>query len=201
MVGEDPGKVPTWIYEEPEAWVVEYCPTGDQLPWNAQDVPAIQALRRIVPRWLKIKSFVREAGDAMFAKYGLDPSDTLAISIRGTDKHTEAKMPTIDAIFSAIEKSRHGRRLWIKAEDVDAAGAMKNRYPDAVIMDDFFTASNRSLMADLSCEFRGYRKAFDATLLISMFARCSGLVKNPANISDLAAGLSTGDVTCVKAES
>lgn len=198
-VTNSPGDV-TWVYED-ATWRPAPSLCGVkvderwELPWNAQTPEAIARLREIVPRFLRLNSVVRQRGDALFEKYKLDPANTVGVSYRGTDKSQEATIYPPEAFFGTLDKVKS--QLWIQAEDDAAIAKFRSRYPDAVFMSEFFVAPAGPVMADLANPAGGYEKGLAAATMLYLFSRCGTLVKNAANIGDLAAGLSAGEVVCI----
>jgi hypothetical protein len=189
-----------WLWDD-KRW-----PGGDvgdfDLFFNAQTPEKISELRGIIPKWLRIKPHIRSWMDDCFAWYGLIPSQTVAVSVRGTDKSSDGggiKIPPIENYFPILDRyAADGWRLWIQPEQGQHADMFHLRYPSAVIMSEFAQTGCDSMMIDRTSPKNGWQKAHDAIAMLYGFSRCSVLVKNSSNLGDLAAGLGTGLVEFIR---
>ncbi|HLX61008.1 MAG TPA: hypothetical protein VKX17_06970 [Planctomycetota bacterium] len=184
-----------WIWEE-TSWQA-HCQPGWDLPWNATTERTFAELRRIVSKHLLVKEEWKQHAASLFRKYEINPETTIAIAHRGTDKHREAIISPIERYFSVIDRlllDQPSLQIWAQPEEATVFQALKWRYPKTKIISEFYTTTDPGLMADITNPKSGFEKARDAVTMMVMFSRCSYLLKNCANLSDLATGLSNGTV-------
>lgn len=182
-----------WVYED-FSWNVG---GNFMLPWNASRPVDVHKLQSTLPKYLRWNKDIQHGADALFAKYGLDPRVTLAISHRGTDKNKEARIVPIESYFGLIDNiifNQPNLKIWAQPEERAVANVLSRRYGSRIIIMSEFHAADTSAMSDRSNPKSGYLKGLDAVVLMVMFSMCAYLVKNSSNLSDLSAGLSRSKV-------
>ena len=137
--------------------------------------------------------------ETLLARYALRPDRTLAIAWRGTDNVADGRPRIeIDAFFPAIDailEAEPNLAIVAKPEERGAAEALLHRYPAAIVPEEFFLAeAGETRMQDWVNPASGYERGMEAVLLLLLFSKCKYLLKNNANLSDIASRLSGGQV-------
>lgn len=186
----------TWTWEKAE-WR-QHCPVPFDLPSAPSSDEAILALQAIVPHVLKFNDEILSRAKALFSKYNLNPGTTIAVAHRGTDKALEAAPVLIEKYIPVISNLLGDSSLtvWTQTEESETSETLLQRYAARCVrMPEFFQCPSASKsMADWLSPKGGYEKAMDAMTMLCMFSQCKYLLKNTANLADLAAGLSKGKV-------
>jgi hypothetical protein len=179
-----PAGLPIWIYEETHAIVSRH---------------PIANYSTFFRRYLRFNSAVTARLEALLAHYGLRPEQAIAVSWRGTDNVVDGRpripidnyFPVIDAILEAEPDIA----IVAKPEERGATEALLQRYPKTIVPAEFFIAeAGEKRMQDWVSPASGYERGMQVVLLILLFSRCKYLLKNNANLSDIATRLSDGSV-------
>jgi hypothetical protein len=174
----------TWVYETSQAIIGRH---------------SIADARAFYRRHLLFNSEVTCRLETMLHRYRIRPENTIAVSWRGTDSVVDGRprtpietyFPVIDAILEAEPDAA----IFAKPEEHGAAEALLRRYERVIIPSEFFTApTGATQMQDWLSTETGYERGMQVILLILTFARCKYLVRNPANLSEIASYLSDGTV-------
>jgi len=199
---------PTPKWQPEQRWVWDqlnwklHCPKVGELPFNAETKKEFAKLRRIVPLHLRLNQTVRDYGDALLAKNGIQPELTIAVSFRGTDKGVESPIAPIEDFFETVEQAINNctapMSLWIQAEEIEARRKFRARFPWALWVPEFFAAPSGATFADYLNPKIGVQKGTDACAMMYMMSRCAVIVKNASNLADLAVGLGTSEVYHVR---
>jgi hypothetical protein len=191
-----------WYFDQP--WCTDAGATSDET-WVFEDA------HRLIERYpiANVSTFFRQhlvfnadvVGrlDALLARYSLAPARAIAIAWRGTDNVTDgrARVP-IESFFPAIDRildAEPDLAIVAKPEERGAAEALLRRYPHAIVPAEFFMAdTGATSMQDWISPASGYERGMQAALMILLFSKCRYLLKNNANLSDIATRLSFGHV-------
>jgi len=140
---------------------------------------------------------VTERFERLVAEHRLRLDSTIAVSWRGTDNVVDGRprvpieqyFPIIDRILE-VEPELD---VFVKAEEQGATEALLRRYPNAITLPEFFSArAGETQMQDWVSPAPGYERGMEVALLILLFSKCKFLLKSSANLSDIAARLSSG---------
>ena len=181
---ERPSATPIWVYEDSHA-ITSRHPIDD-----------FSAFYR---HYLLFNNDVAARLDALLTRYGLRPEHAIAVSWRGTDNVIDGRprtpiekyFPVIDAILEAEPDIA----IVAKPEERGATETLLHRYPKAIVPSEFFIAdAGEKQMQDWVSPASGYERGMQAVLLILLFSKCKYLLKNNANLSDIATRLSVGKV-------
>ena len=154
-------------------------------------------------RHLLFNRNVTDRFESLVASHGLRLGETIAVSWRGTDNVADGRprvpieqyFPVIDRILE-VEPDL---AVFVKAEEQGATDTLLRRYPNAITVPEFFSArAGESQMQDWVSPAPGYERGMQVALLILLFSRCKFLLKINANLSDIAARLSSGTVINVR---
>jgi hypothetical protein len=135
----------------------------------------------------------------LLRSYCIRPENTIAVSWRGTDSVVDGRprtpiekyFPVIDAILAAEPETA----IFAKPEERGTAEALRRRYERTIIPSEFFTANTaETRMQDWLSPDAGYERGMQVLLLILVFAQCKYLLRNQANLSEIATHLSDGMV-------
>ena len=185
-----------WCHDPPavatETWVYEdaYVLTNQHPIANLED---------FFQQYLVFNVDVIGRFEALLARYRLRPEQTIAVSWRGTDNVADGRPQVpIDSFFPVIDEilgAEPGLTIVAKPEERSAADALRRRYPNVIVPSEFFIAEpGETQMQDWVNPASGYERGMEVALLILLFARCRYLLKNNANLSDIATRLSSGTV-------
>lgn len=164
--------------------------------WSVEDLVHKQS---VVRRLLRPNSSALEYATLIQARYHIEPSNTIAVSYRGNDAVTDGRnypksiacyFDTVDGLLSDYPDFK----VWIQTDDSNAFSEFKQRYPSSLSIDEFNTISNPSQYVDKVSMKRGYQRGLDAVAKMIILSRCSVMVKNMSNLSDMASALSHGRI-------
>jgi hypothetical protein len=181
---ERPAAAPIWVYEDAHEMISRY---------------PIANFSAFFRQYLLFNAEVVARLEALLARYGLRPEQALAVSWRGTDNVIDGRprIP-IDSFFPVIDgilEAEPDLTIVAKPEERGAAEALLRRYPKAIVPSEFFVAeAGETQMQDWVNPASGYERGMEVALLILLFSRCRYLLKNNANLSDIATRLSVGEV-------
>ena len=179
-----PSTAPIWAYEDSHPVITRH-PIADY--------------RAFFRQHLLFNRDVTERLENLVARHGLCLDNTIAVSWRGTDNVIDGRpRVTIEQYFPVIDRILEVARdfdLFVKAEEQGATDTLLRRYPKAIALPEYFTASaGETQMQDWVSPASGYERGMQVVLLILLFSKCKFLLKNNANLSDIATRLSFGRV-------
>lgn len=150
-------------------------------------------------RYLIFNADVADRFERLSSSYGLHPSRTIALAWRGTDNVVDGRPRVpIESFFPVVDRlldAEPDLAIVAKPEERGAAEMLLRRYPNAIVPQEFFIAeSGEPLMQDWVNPASGYERGMQVALLMLLYSKCRYLLKNNANLSDIATRLSTGTV-------
>lgn len=198
-----------WYFRQPDAVDVPPCdevwtwednpPVVGQYPLMAQPLPVI---REFYQKHLRFSDDVERRGRALVAKYDIDFSNTIGVTWRGTDIYLDGRprLP-IELYFPFIDKllrDRPGMRIACTAEENGILGPLLNRYPSAFVISDFIAAphggkDNPERFSPVS----GFERGMQPALMVWLFSKCAGYIKNRSSTGAVASWLSNGVIYCL----
>jgi hypothetical protein len=183
-----PPGAPAWVYEASQAVIGRH---------------SIADKRTFYRRHLLFNTDVTSRMEDLLRKHRIRPENTIAVSWRGTDSVVDGRLrtpiekyfPVIDGILEAEPEAV----IFAKPEERGAAEALLRRYERTIIPSEFFTAkTGETRMQDWLSSATGFERGMQVLLLILVFARCKYLLRNLANLSEIASHLSDGKVIRVE---
>ena len=179
-----PSTAPIWAYEDSHPVITRH---------------PIEDYRAFFRQHLLFNRDVTDRLETLVARHRLCLDNTIAVSWRGTDNVIDGRPRVpIEQYFPVIDRILEVERdfdIFVKAEEQGATDTLLRRYPKAIALPEFFTASaGETQMQDWVSPASGYERGMQVVLLILLFSKCKFLLKNNANLSDIATRLSFGRV-------
>jgi hypothetical protein len=175
---------PIWVYEDSDA-ITSRHPIDD-----------VSGFYR---KHLLFNNDVAARLDVLLRRYRLRPEQAVAVSWRGTDNVIDGRPRTpIEKFFPVIDEILEADpdiAIVAKPEERGVTETLLHRYPKAIVPSEFFIAdAGEKQMQDWVSPAPGYERGMQVVLLILLFSRCKYLLKNNANLADIATRLSAGKV-------
>ncbi len=151
---------------------------------------------------LRFNAAVREYGDSIINKYGIDFGKTMGVMWRGTESiHDGRPRMPIETYFPFIDDVLNKEpelRIMVTAEEETIMEPLKRRYPKAFEISELFMspfmAQKRGSNPEHYSKLPGYMRGMQPALLMYLFSKCKHLIKNRSTTSSIAGWLSTGRI-------
>lgn len=142
--------------------------------------PFLQAYFRPSQR---IRSLLKD----LIAKYEVDPSKTLAVCYRGTDKSVEVQVAEPDAyVRAALSHASSGWRCLIQTDQTQAKDLFLDRIPNAFALDEMPTTRGNVVLHNLRDEELRMPKLQFARNLVAttiLLSRCGRVINHCGNMA------------------
>jgi hypothetical protein len=197
-----------WYFDQPHVtgvpprdltWEWEHCP---ELGVHSLVSQPLEILRAYYQKNLRFNSTVNARGQELVRKYGLDFTNTMAITWRGTDSVTDGRprlpielyFPFMDDILA----QEPGLRIFATAEENGILEPLLKRYPQAFTIDEFYASPlGCSKNPERFSPFSGYERGMQPTLMMWVMSKCKYLIKNRSSVGSVASWLSDGHIVCL----
>ncbi len=200
-----------WYFEQP-TWREVSLPLCEEVWVWEQGVPELGVHHLMQQSLADIKAFYREncrfsadvcaRGKSLVAKRGVDFSNTIGVTWRGTDSVTDGRpYLSIETYFPFIDDilaERPGMCIVATAEEEGVLDPLLARYPQAVVLDEFVSVPRGSrLSPEWSGNLSGHERGMQPALMMWFFSKCAYYVKNRSNTGLVASWLSEGRSICL----
>jgi hypothetical protein len=198
--GERPRRELTWTWEPPHDATIHQLAAalGTHPLYTTPD-----NIRSFYKKNVRLNTVVRARGDALMARYQLDPAHTLAVAWRGTDcvldgrprLPIEVYFPFIDEILA----NDPGLRILATAEEQGILSPLLTRYPQAFTIAEWMAAPHgaKDNPEKIFTSTPGFERGMQPALMVYILSRCRYLIKNRASVTSVASWLSDGHIVCL----
>ncbi len=205
MLDSAPPREDVWMWEQPRPDLAHAL--NDHYLYSS-----VGQIRAFYQKYLKFKPAVISRGNAIIAKYGVDPDKTTGVMWRGTESihdgrprmPIETYYPFIDDILydSALAGKSDEIRIMCSAEEETIIDPLLRRYPkNAFTVSEFamspLMAQERGDNPEKFMKCSGYEKGMQPAVLMYVFSKCKHLIKNRCTTSSIASWLSNGRTVCL----
>lgn len=191
-VAEPPAREEVWTWEEPR-------PEMGRYPFMAEPLPVI---RDWYHRHLRFSDAVEARGQALLARYSLDPARTIGVTWRGTDIYLDGRprlpidlyFPFLDAILARDASLR----VACTAEEEGILDPLLARYPTAFIIREFASApAGGKHNPERFTQVSGFERGMQPALMVWLFSKCAHYIKNRSSTGAVASWISDGNIVCL----
>lgn len=195
-----------WYFKQP---MLQEKPEGAEvLTWeNWQDpcpVPfmaqPLQVIKDYYRRHLKFSGEVEQRGRQLIEKYGIDFSNTIGITWRGTDIYLDGRPRTpIEYYYPWIDRVlKPGMRIMCTAEEVGILEPLLARYPQAFKVEEFIQAPyNGKDNPERFSPVSGFERGMQPALMVWLFSKCAHYIKNRSSTGAVASWISKGEIVSI----
>jgi hypothetical protein len=196
-----------WYFEQPfttsppprtdcKIWTWEDCPEAGQYPLMSEPLSTIKEYYK---KHLKFNKTVDDRGEALVQKYGIDFSNTIGITWRGTDNVTDGRprlpielyYPFIDEIL----EENPDMRIMCTAEETQILEPLLAKYKQAFVIEEFFSSPlGHPHNPERFSPFSGYERGMQPALMVWLFSKCAHYIKNRSSTGAVASWLSSGRI-------
>jgi hypothetical protein len=194
----------SWYFKQPfgshigdgkaETWLWETWKDPSPVSFMAQPLSVIKAYYK---KHLHFSDEVNQRGEALVKKYGIDFSNTIGITWRGTDNVTDGRprMP-IETYFPFIDEIlKPGMKIMCTAEEETILQPLLNRYPQAFNIDEFVSAKfGAKDNPERNDNRSGFERGMQPALMVWLFSKCAHYIKNRSSTGAVASWLSDGRI-------
>ncbi len=201
-----------WYFEQPhvaqpppreEVWEWESRENGEHVGKHQLFGLPMPELKAFYRKNCRLNSDVNVRGEALAAKYGVDFSNTLAVSWRGTDCVLDGRprLP-IEVYFPFIEdilEKEPSLRIFATAEEEGILSPLVSRYGSRVFTVSEFYASPNGCKdnPERFSPFSGHERGMQPALMVWFLSRCKHYIKNRSSVGATASWLSQGNIVCL----
>lgn len=206
-----------WYFEQPNLSQFTSQPPPKDATWVWEDASTMPA--RVPGNWpmaeqtytwyerLRFKPEVTTRANQLIAKYGLNPSKTIAVSRRACeaalDDERDHASETISNYFPHIDQliaNDPDLRILVTSEEQGDAEQVAARYPNRTsAISEFWTvpkgygsAPGQPLHSGWCNPVSGYERGMHTCLLMAVLSQCRYYVKNKSNMSQIIGWLKKG---------
>ena len=122
----------------------------------------------------------------LLVKYDIDPTRTIAVCYRGTDKKTETGLPSYDGMIDKIQqihKQYPTHKILIQTDEIGFTEYVKTKIPDFIQFGDVIKVTTDKTATQFYVE-AGHKLEHAQTFLAIMYilSSCSNLIINSGNV-------------------
>lgn len=182
------------VREETRTWETYADPSP--IPFMSQPLSVIKDYYK---KHLHFNESVDKRGEVLVSKYGIDFTNTIGVTYRGTDAITDGRIrlsiatyfPFIDEILEQNPKAR----IMCTAEEEGILDPLLARYPNAFKIEEFFSSPFQSLQnPERFSPMSGFERGLQPALMVWLFSKCAYYVKNRSSTGAVASWLSSGKI-------
>jgi hypothetical protein len=196
-----------WFFNQPKSgqtckefsglWTWET--DGDKMEGHSLMSQPLSAIRDYYKKHLHFNDTVNQRGQAIVDKYGIDFSNTIGITWRGTDNVTDGRPRlSIGAYFPFIDdilKDNPNMRIMATSEEETILDPLLERYPNAFKIEEFYSSPyghphNPERFSPRS----GFERGLQPALMVWLFSKCAHYIKNRSSTGAVASWLSNGRI-------
>jgi len=196
-----------WWFEQPkidipparnesEIWTWENWKDQSPVPFMAQPLSVIKDYYK---KHLHFSDAVHDRGWRIVDKYGIDFSNTIGITWRGTDNVTDGRprlsIGTYFPFIDDILKENPDMRIMATAEEESILDPLLAKYPNAFKIEEFYSSPlghphNPERFSPTS----GFERGMQPALMVWLFSKCAHYIKNRSSTGAVASWLSNGRI-------
>lgn len=157
----------------------------------------LATIREFYHKHLRFTPEVEARGQALAAKYGIDFSNTIGVTWRGTDIYIDGRpyLP-IELYFPFIDKclrEKPNARIACTAEEEGVLDPLMARYPQAFKVTEFLQApKGHKHNPERFTKVSGFERGLQPALMVWLFSKCAYYVKNRSSTGAVASWISDG---------
>jgi hypothetical protein len=197
----------SWYFKQPkienppprgecEIWTWENWKDENPVPFMAQPLSVIKDYYK---KNLIFKDVVNARGQALVDKYGIDFSNTIGVTWRGTDNITDGRprlsIGTYFPFIDDILKENPNMRIMATAEEESILDPLLARYPNAFKIEEFYSSPlNHPHNPERFSPRSGFERGMQPALMVWLFSKVAHYVKNRSSTGAVASWLSNGRI-------
>lgn len=199
-----------WYFKQPH----EVSPTLDNTVWtwefekwganiDTTDFQLISEPLSVIKEFYKknlhFNDVVNARGQALVDKYGIDFSNTIGLTWRGTDGITDGRprlsIGTYFPFIDDILKENPDARIMCSAEEETILDPLLDRYPNAFKIEEFYSSPfGHSQNPERFSPMSGFERGLQPALMVWLFSKCAYYIKNRSSTGAVASWLSDGKI-------
>jgi hypothetical protein len=159
----------------------------------------LSVIKDYYKKHLHFNDTVNQRGQAIVDKYGIDFSNTIGLTWRGTDNVTDGRprlsIGTYFPFIDDILKENPNMRIMATSEEESILDPLFAKYPNVFKIEEFYSSPlghphNPERFSPIS----GFERGMQPALMVWLFSKCAHYIKNRSSTGAVASWLSNGRI-------